>query len=361
MTALLAFAARYKIALVLGVAVLLAIVTFRIVGGLTEYRINVPLDSADGLYPGSDVLVAGAKAGTVDDVKLDGGLALVTLTLDDAHAPVHSNARVRVRPKSLLGEKYIALDPGTGDTLPSGSTLPRTQTAQAVDLQDVVNTLDQPTREKLRTLVIELGGGLSGRGQDTNQTFQYGRQDLDDLAAVANTLAARDQQLQQVIQGLDQVTAELARSDRSQQLGGLIQNSQTLLGSLSTQDAQIRTLLVEANAALSRSDRALSGSAPALNDILVQSPQLMGLANELTADLGAVFDATFSTDPSLQRFDESYRATTDVFGAVSDANGQYATRITIQAEPGAKFPTSATPGTPDTFNAVIGLLLSGGR
>src|SRR5207244_6875451 len=85
--------------------------SFRIVNGLTEYRLVVPLDSADGLYPGSDVLIAGAKAGTVRDISLDGSQTLVTIALDDAYAPVHADARLTVRPKSLLGEKYMALDP----------------------------------------------------------------------------------------------------------------------------------------------------------------------------------------------------------------------------------------------------------
>jgi len=131
-----------------------------------------------------------------------------------------------VRPKSLLGEKYVALDPGTSDALSSGSRLPQSQVARSVELQDVVNSLDQPTREKLRTLIVALGGGLAGRGLDTNQTIDYGRQDLDHLAAIAQTLSARDQDLQTVILGLDQVTAELARSDRRQQLGELIKNSE---------------------------------------------------------------------------------------------------------------------------------------
>src|SRR5947209_1297677 len=217
---------RYRVALIVGLVVLLAIISFRIVNGLTEYRLVVPLDSADGLYPGSDVLIAGAKAGSVQDISLDGNQTLVTIALDDAYSPVHSNARVTVRPKSLLGEKYVALDPGSSDVLQSGSRLPQTQVARAVELQDVVNSLDAPTREKLRTLVISLGGGLAGRGLDTNQTITYGRQDLDHLAAITDTLAARDRDLQTVIQGLDQVTAELAKSDRRQQLGELLKNSE---------------------------------------------------------------------------------------------------------------------------------------
>src|SRR5438067_10656854 len=138
---------RYRVALIVGLVVLLAIISFRIVNGLTEYRLVVPLDSANGLYPGSDVLIAGAKAGSVQDITLDGNQTLVTVALDDAYAPVHSDARVTVRPKGLLGEKYVALDQGSAGLLSSGSRLPQTQVARAVDLQDVVNSRDSPTRE----------------------------------------------------------------------------------------------------------------------------------------------------------------------------------------------------------------------
>src|SRR5437763_15680447 len=117
---------RYRVALIVGLVVLLAIISFRIVNGLTEYRLVVPLDSADGLYPGSDVLIAGAKAGSVQDISLDGNQTLVTIALDDASSPVHSNARATVRPKRLLGEKYVALDPGPSNLLQSGSRFPQT-------------------------------------------------------------------------------------------------------------------------------------------------------------------------------------------------------------------------------------------
>src|SRR5207244_10259722 len=118
----------------------------------------------------------------------------------------HCDPPAALRTTSLLGQNYVTLQPRTGssDALASGSQLPQTQVAQAVDLQDVVNTLDQPTREKLRTLVIELGGGLAGQGTATNDTIAYGTKDMNDLATIANTLAARDQDLQKVIKGLDQ-------------------------------------------------------------------------------------------------------------------------------------------------------------
>jgi phospholipid/cholesterol/gamma-HCH transport system substrate-binding protein len=355
--------ARYRVALVIGVAVLLAIVSFRIVNGLTEYRLVIPLDSADGLYAGSDVLIAGAKAGSVQDIRLDGHQTLVTISLDDASAPVHANARVTVRPKSLLGEKYVALDPGTSDALPSGARLPQTQVARSVELQDVVNSLDSPTREKLRTLVISLGGGLAGRGLDTNETLNYGRQDLDHLAAITDTLAARDQDLQKVIQGLDQVTAELAKSDRRQELGALIHNSEVLLHSLAQQDAQIKTLLAEANSALSRTDTSLSGTAAQLNSIFQQAPRTVDLLSGITRDFATNTDLLVG---DLGTFDRGMKYGTEVFGA-QDGQG-YATRITVGVGGCSIVPCklpvgagSGPTGPPNSFDAVVGILLGGGR
>jgi ABC-type transporter Mla subunit MlaD len=318
--------ARYRVPLILGVIVVLAILSYRIVNGLTEYRLLVPLDSADGLYPGSDVLIAGAKAGSVRDIALDGGHSLVTIALDDAHAPVHSNARLTVRPKSLLGEKYVALEPGSGDSMASGSRLNVTQVARAVDLQDVVNTLDQPTREKLRTLLIELGGGLSGRGLDTNQTISFGRQDLDDLAAITDTLAARDADLQ---------------------------------------DAQLKRALAEAHAALGRTDTALSGTAGQLNGIFQQAPRTVDLLSALSADLGNGIDQTLKGD-NLRTFDAGMKYTTNIFGA-QDAQG-YATRISVKVgdcsagAPCLPPPGLLTNGTgPDSFDAVVGVLLGAAK
>lgn len=360
-----AWVTRYRAALVVGLIIVLAIVSFRIVNGVTAYRLEVPLDSADGLSPGSDVLIAGAHAGSVQDITLDGGQALLTIAIDDAYAPVHTNARLTVRPKSLLGEKYVSLDPGSGDALPSGARLPTQQVARAVDLQDVVNSLDQPTREKLRTLVIELGGGLAGRGSDINQTIVLGRQDLGDLAAISDTLATRDQDLQRVIQGLDQVTAELSRSDRRQQLGELIKNSQTLLHSLSLQDAEIKRALVASNAALGRTDTSLAGTTAQLNGIFQQAPRTIDLLNGLTTDLGSGMDRILSGD-NLRTFDAGMKYTTNIFGA-SDGQG-YATRITVVAgacSPGVPCspPAGLLPrGTvPDSFDAVVGVLLGGPR
>ena len=257
------------------------------------YQLQVPLENASGLYPGSDVEIAGAKAGTIDSLSLRGGLAIATINLDPQRVPVHRDATVDLRPKSLLGEKYLALDPGkSGADLPSGAMLSRSAVTQSVELQDVFNTFDQPTRDKLQVLIDNLGGGLAGEGAVQNQGINAGSKDLNDLAAVADTLAQKDNELQQVIQSLSVVTDELSRSDRRDQLAALIRNTDALMKDLADQDAVLKRALVETDMALARTNTALSGTGGNLNSINqslgTTVPELSGTTNDLGIGLDSL-------------------------------------------------------------------------
>jgi phospholipid/cholesterol/gamma-HCH transport system substrate-binding protein len=312
------------------IAAFLVVVALSIFGsrGLlpsSSYDLNVAMPGADGLYPGSDVLIAGSKAGTVTQISLHGTGVLVGISLDPAHSPVHTSATVTLRPKSLLGEKYLDLNPGSsGDALNAGATIPANKVNVATDLQDVINTFDQPTREKLQTVITELGGGFAGRGVDTSQTIRYGTDDLTDLTMIATTLEQRDADLEKVIQALDTVTAELAQSERRQQLGQLIANSDRLIKNLAAQDAELKRALAETNAALSKTDTALSGTQGNLASIFQQVPTLVHRTDSLMGDLSTGSDAVVGNLPTQAA---AIRETAIVFGG-KDAAG-YATRISV--------------------------------
>lgn len=328
-----------------------AIAIFRGVANSSAYELMVPLADANGLYPGSDVLVAGSRAGSVEDITVQGTHALVKIRLDPAESPVHSDATVALRPKSLLGEKYLALNPGSaGGVLDSGTTLSASQVMVATDLQDVVNTFDAPTRAKLQVLIDNLGPAVNGRGQDLNETFTTGRKDLDSLGQVAQTLGQRDRDLQTVIQALNQVLTELAQSDRRSQLGVLIQNSNTLLVNLAAQDASLKKALTETDAALSRNDKVFSGTAGNLNRIFLTLDPLVSNASLLTGDLAS---GMYVTQQNLGSCSEQtvlakcspgllkgIREGPEVFGGM-DQYG-YATRVSVVAGPGSL--GAPTPG-----------------
>ena len=191
----------------------------------------------------------------------------------------------------------------------------------ATSLEDVVNTFDQPTRDKLQTLIVELGAGVAGRGQELNAGLAAGREDLGDLRGIAGALA-RDQDLKTVIADLSSVTDELARSDRRQQLGTLIQSLEALLRNLAGQEAQLQAALTEANAALSRTSTALDGTGGNLGDIVGRVPATVHLADLILADLAADSDALM---PHRAQLDQGILEGPSVFGG-RDANG-FATRV----------------------------------
>ena len=322
----MALAASLKWAFAFAAVVGVAIFSYHGFLPASSYDLKVVMPGADGLYPGSDVLIAGSRAGVVTGITLHGENVVVGMSLDPAHSPVHSDATVTLRPKSLLGEKYLDLFPGTGGApaLDDGGTLPINRVTVSTDLQDVINTFDQPTRDKLQVVIDNLGGGLAGEGVPTNQTIRYGTQDLTDLAVIANTLSQRDQQLQTVIQALDAVTAELAASDKRQALGELIANSDRLIKNLADQDAQIKTALAATNAALTKTNTALAGTQGNLASIFRETPALVHRTDLLFGDLST---GATSVERSLPYQAQAIQETAIVFGG-KDAAG-YATRISV--------------------------------
>lgn len=321
------------------------------------YTLNVPMSDASGLYPGSDVLIAGSKAGTVDKLTLRGDTVWVEVSIDPAHAPVRSDASVILRPKSLLGEKYLDLLPGrSGFELDSGASIPATKVSLSTDLQDVINTFDQPTRDKLQTVLVELGGGVAGQGQATNETIRVGTSDMNQLTDIANTLKARDAELEKILQALDDVLSALAQSDRQRQLGELIANTQTLITNLANQDAELKRALAETNSALNRTGNALDGTQGNLADIIRTAPALVHTTDQLTGHLDTGSNAVIGTLPQAL---QGVREEAVVFGG-HDANG-YATRISVVVGPGSgqssttsDNATAAAPSDSDLYAFLLG-------
>ncbi|MBO0809784.1 MAG: MCE family protein [Actinobacteria bacterium] len=308
------------------VLIILAVIVAQRFTAPSSYLLQIPTADASGIFPGSDVTIAGVNAGSVRSVRVSsGGDAVITAAINPSFTPVHTSATAQIRPKSLLGEMYVALDPGTaGAALPSDATLPRIQVNRATDLQQVFNTFDQPTRVKLQTLIDELGGGLAGRGGQLNQSIPAGAHDLSDLSKIASTLNARNSELQSVIANLNTVTTELARSDRRHQLGLLIQSTNQLMASLRGQQAQLQRAVTQADFALGNLHQGLQGTAPSLSAVASTLPSAVQASNQLLVPLGTGSRAVL---PQLSNLISGIQEGPSVFGG-RDANG-YATRISL--------------------------------
>jgi phospholipid/cholesterol/gamma-HCH transport system substrate-binding protein len=270
-----------------------AIVSPRALGArYHEFQITFP--TADGLVSGSDVLEAGSKIGTISNIEpTQDNSALVTVQISADHWPLHNGTTADIRPKSLLGEKYVDVHDGsaTNAALDTSVVLHETQKAVPVELDQFINSLDEPTRNAARVLLNDLGAGVAGRGQDLNQAIAAGRADLQNLAVFGTTLNNRDPDLDRILVGLDGVLSKITTNDQLTQMSQLITNGQTTLNAIETQKTAFSRGFVDAQTALSELNTAIDRAVPSLQTTLGVAPQLLNLTGEeskLLAFLGGV-------------------------------------------------------------------------
>jgi phospholipid/cholesterol/gamma-HCH transport system substrate-binding protein len=130
--------------IVTGVIGLLVWLSFAVGGGAPRNAVDYALlfDSALGLSEDNAVAIAGVKVGIVSDIGIDGRKAKVIISIDPK-VNLHQNAVAAVRAKTLLGEKYVDLDPGAAPApiLNSGATLNRN--TPTVEIDQVIRSAAQ--------------------------------------------------------------------------------------------------------------------------------------------------------------------------------------------------------------------------
>ena len=118
--------------------------------GRSGYVIRAIFDNASGVNIGTDVRLAGIKVGSVIAEELDqeNYQAIVSMIIErGVRLPEDTSAKITT--DGLLGDKYIALDPGGSDImLKDGDTLDNTQSS--IDLWALVNEYLFKKEEKNR-------------------------------------------------------------------------------------------------------------------------------------------------------------------------------------------------------------------
>ncbi len=216
------------VAAILLVAAVLAAVA--LTGSEDEsYRVRAIFDNAGFVIPGEDVRVAGVKVGSVEavDVTPDFKAAVVLDIEDEGYQDFRADARCRVRPQSLIGERFVECEPtqrrGAGAEAPGALRqiedgagegqylLPVDRTETTVDLDLINNVMREPYRERLSIILNELGTGLAGRGTDLDAVIRRANPALRELDEVLQLLARQNKQLEALAVDGDRIMAPLAR------------------------------------------------------------------------------------------------------------------------------------------------------
>jgi phospholipid/cholesterol/gamma-HCH transport system substrate-binding protein len=277
------------------------------------YRVDAIFDNASFLIPGQDVKIAGAKVGSVVDVKLTPDhKARIQMQVGSQFAPFRSDADCTIQPQSLIGEKFIQCTPGTPDGKPlvaSGGqapTVPLTDTHSPVDIDLVNATFRQPTSQRLGLLLSELGAGFAARGDDLNAAILRANPALQETRRVMGILSGDRAQLRELIGASDKVIAQLA-AHRGAVKGFLHHGARVAKltaqrASKLEQSAQrLPALLAQAQPALANLRTLAEQGTPILRDVGTAAPQLQRLAHQA----GPLADAA---RPALSRLGDAAKA-----------------------------------------------------
>lgn len=245
------------------------------------YRVQAVVPNAVALAVHADVRQAGVKIGEVTKIADRGDTAVLMLQLDGDHAPAYRNARVLVRAKTLSGENYVALDPGTpaAGRIPSGGTLDLRHAGQAVQLDQILSSLDRTRRRSLQRVLDGLGSGLRGRGADLNRFLEASAAVIHESAPVNAVLAADRRQVASLVDDLGVVTRSLG--DRADAIQLLTRRARTLSEAVASRDDALRATF-DALPGFLRQARATAGglgafgrqATPVVGDLAAATEQL---------------------------------------------------------------------------------------
>lgn len=292
------------------------------------YRVSLDFPKVSNLVYDSDVMMAGVPIGKVIAIQPEGDHAHVQMQLDSNY-PLHQGATVSARNKTLVQETYLDIKdgPGTSPPVNNGTQLPNTAAKPAVELNEVLKSLDKPTRDALGSAVRSLGGSTQQRRNDLSASLagvgalgRNGGTVLDALADQSNDLRSltgktatllsaldtRQGQIAQLVSDANTLTKTTADSNQQiqsvvGQLPGLLTTTRqagdglnTLSSSLDPVAANLSAAAPDLSKALQQlpgASRDLRGLVPPLNSVVESAPNTLRRTPAVSSDL----DQTAST------------------------------------------------------------------
>ncbi len=258
------------------------------------YEVNVNFPEATTVAEAADVRISGVNVGKVQKKELMKGATRtrVTLNIDPRFAPLPKDTHAILRQKTLLGETYVELTPGTpgsGD-LADGGTVADSAVEPTVELDEILRIFDPQTKAAFRAWVKSGAASIkNGGGEDLNDALGNFSKFATDGADVLGTLDQQKVALRQLVKNTGVVFGAL--NERKGQLRSLITTSNNSFKALASQDdalaetfAVFPTFLDESRTTMDRLERFSRNTNPLVNDLKPVADDL----GPTVRDLGAL-------------------------------------------------------------------------
>lgn len=241
---------------------------------------------AAGLKKGNEVRVAGIKVGEVTGVSLNNDEGKVDVTFRANNTWIGDKTQASIQIKTVLGQKYLALNPKGTELADPGEPLRDTVAPYDVieafsDAADQIQYVDTTQVAEALTTVSE---AFTGTPRDLGPS-------LEGVSRLSETLASRDAELERLLQATKDSSQILA--DRNEEFVKLIAGAGQLLQELNNRQQNISTLL--------RSTETLSTA-------------LTGIVKDNEAQIGPVLDSLEKVTDLLTGQNENLRTTIQRMG-----------------------------------------------
>jgi len=272
------------------------------------YTLKAELPSGGKLVKGNEVRVGGFRVGVVKDitpeVRMVNGerraVALAELSLDKKIEPLSRDTKLRVRPRSALGLKYIEVEPGTSKaTFKSGDTVPVKQASEPLEFEDLFSTFDRETRPHMQNATLGFGDAFAGRGQSINRAIEALNPLFKSLTPVMQNLSDPDTELDQFFLQIGRASAQAAPVARTQAL--LFTDMADTFAALSANPRALQETIEKAEPTMNVSIDSFRVQQPFLIDFTDLSHRLRPAAAELPRSLPAINSALKVGTPVLPR------------------------------------------------------------
>ena len=218
--------------------------------GTEFYELEAEFETAQAVVPGQGqtVTIAGVKVGDIGSVRLEDGIAVVEMKIQDKYRDrVFRDATILLRPKTGLKDMYLQLDPGTqaAGRIPEGGRVPVSNTLPDVNPDEVLASLDRDTRAYLSVLLGAGGQALDDEdaAADLRSALRRFEPTSRDVRRITQELSERRRNIRRVVHNYRLLAEELAGSD--DQLARLVSSSNANFEALANQDGSLRQALRE--------------------------------------------------------------------------------------------------------------------
>jgi len=295
-----------------------------------DYTVDVVMPAATNLVSGSAVQIDGEKVGKVEDLETRDGKAVVTISLDEDHAPLHDGTTARIAWKATLGERILELRPGaeSNPELRSGALVEGT--VDRVELDQVLAALDGPTRARLQSLLARLDGTFSGNEQDLRQTMSAAGPTVLALGEVLRAVGEDGPAIRSLVTRLRILTESAA--SRSSNISATVDHFAATVNTVAEERENLQSLLhalpgtIEvADQTLDKVPGAVDQAAPLLEDLQPATARLPGVARRLRPVLRDLRPTVAELRPTLAALDELLGQTPGLLAALESVAPQLRT------------------------------------